>query len=51
MGGHDGQPIPKLVGHVFHWLVHATEFKSLVYACTCTTGSTSASGEAANKVN
>ena len=25
MSGHDGQPIPKLVGHVLHLLGHATE--------------------------
>ena len=55
MGGHDGQPIPKLIGHLLHLLGHATEFKSLaISACTCTTGSTRLVGctrEAANKVN
>ena len=29
MGGHDGQPISKLIGHLLHLLGHATEPKSL----------------------
>ena len=35
MGGHDGQPIPKLVGHLLHLLGHATEFKSLAISSLC----------------
>ena len=29
MGGHDGQPIPKLVSHLLHLLEHATESRFL----------------------
>ena len=35
MGGHDGQPIPKFVGHLLHLLGHATEFKSLAISSLC----------------
>ena len=44
MGGHNGQPIPKLVGHLLHLLGYISlspdPLLSLVYAYT--TGSTSA---------
>ena len=35
MGGHDGQPILKLVGHLLHLLGHATESRSLAISSLC----------------
>ena len=35
MGGHDGQPIPKLVGHLLHLLGDATESRSLAISSLC----------------
>ena len=35
MGGHDGQPIPKLVGHLLHLLGHSTEPRSLAISSLC----------------
>ena len=35
IGGHDGQPIPKLVGHLLHLLGHSTESRSLAISSLC----------------
>ena len=51
---HDGQPIPKLVGHLLHLLGHTTEFRpfattDLASMLACTEGGLYK--EATNKVN